>query len=198
MYACAWQVSKEAGLYLTLFGLLLGFLSTFWAFGYTRLAAKLRQGVNEPEKTPTRATEICRWLDARIRVECVVHTDGKHIKTESFGPTVTEFCVLKSLTSGIIINIVGLGAGLLGMEATTGLLFAKSLSASFAVASPYAMNQVRSLVEQTCPPVAVFTHVPSPTGVPRLFTWNDCTAKHLNASSTAMNASWLFKLDTCD
>ena len=56
MYACAWQVSKEAGLYLTLFGLLLGFLSTFWAFGYTRLAAKLRQGVNEPEKTPTRAT----------------------------------------------------------------------------------------------------------------------------------------------
>mmetsp|Transcript_39302 Transcript_39302/g.85485 ORF Transcript_39302/g.85485 Transcript_39302/m.85485 type:complete len:88 (+) Transcript_39302:393-656(+) len=50
--------------------------------------------------------------------------------------------VLKSLTSGIIINIVGLAATLFGLEATTGLLFAKSLSATFAVANPYAMNQV--------------------------------------------------------
>jgi len=105
LYRTATQVSKEAGLYLTLFGLILGFLSTFWAFGYTRLAAKLRKGVNEPEKTPPRAT------------------------------------VLKTLTSGIIINIIGMGATIFGLEATTGLLFAKSLSASFTMATPYAMNQ---------------------------------------------------------
>jgi hypothetical protein len=34
-----------------------------------------------------------------------------------------------------------MGATIFGLEATTGLLFAKSLSASFTMATPYAMNQ---------------------------------------------------------
>jgi len=97
------QVHKEAGLYLTLFGLLMGFLSTFWAFGYTRLAAKLRQGVQDPEQTPPRAE------------------------------------VLKSLSSGITINLVGLASTLFGLEATCGLLFAKSLA--FAASNPYTISQ---------------------------------------------------------
>eukprot|EP00241_Pyramimonas_parkeae_P012884 CAMPEP_0114228004 /NCGR_PEP_ID=MMETSP0058-20121206/2102_1 /TAXON_ID=36894 /ORGANISM="Pyramimonas parkeae, CCMP726" /LENGTH=272 /DNA_ID=CAMNT_0001338903 /DNA_START=324 /DNA_END=1142 /DNA_ORIENTATION=+ len=103
LYRTATQVHKEAGLYLTLFGLLMGFLSTFWAFGYTRLAAKLRQGVQDPEQTPPRAE------------------------------------VLKSLSSGITINLVGLASTLFGLEATCGLLFAKSLA--FAASNPYTISQ---------------------------------------------------------
>eukprot|EP00238_Polyblepharides_amylifera_P004636 CAMPEP_0196583094 /NCGR_PEP_ID=MMETSP1081-20130531/41969_1 /TAXON_ID=36882 /ORGANISM="Pyramimonas amylifera, Strain CCMP720" /LENGTH=230 /DNA_ID=CAMNT_0041903865 /DNA_START=231 /DNA_END=922 /DNA_ORIENTATION=+ len=103
LYRTATQASTEVGLYLTLFGLLMGFLSTFWAFGYTRLAAKLRQGVTEPEATPPRAE------------------------------------VIKSLSAGISINMVGLAATLVGLEATCGLLFAKALS--FATINTYTMAQ---------------------------------------------------------
>jgi hypothetical protein len=43
--------------------------------------------------------------------------------------------VIKTLSSGITINLVGLAATLVGLEATCGLLFAKALS--FAASSPY-------------------------------------------------------------
>jgi hypothetical protein len=33
----------------------MGYLSTFWAFGYSRLAAKLRKGIADPSVTPPRA-----------------------------------------------------------------------------------------------------------------------------------------------
>lgn len=36
------QNGPGISLYLTLFGVVASFLSTFWAFGYTRLARKLR------------------------------------------------------------------------------------------------------------------------------------------------------------
>jgi hypothetical protein len=41
--ACARQSGPRASLYLTLVGILAGFLSTFWNFGYTRTAIKMQQ-----------------------------------------------------------------------------------------------------------------------------------------------------------
>lgn len=37
------QSGPKASLYLTLFGILAGFLSTFWNFGYTRVALRMQQ-----------------------------------------------------------------------------------------------------------------------------------------------------------
>ena len=42
--------------------------------------------------------------------------------------------VVKSLKNGIVLNILGMGAAVLGMQATVGLLFAKALASS---AVPY-------------------------------------------------------------
>lgn len=42
--------------------------------------------------------------------------------------------VVKSLTNGIVINLLGMGAAILGMQATVGLLVAKALTSS---ANPY-------------------------------------------------------------
>ena len=36
------QNGPAVSLYLTLFGIVAGFVSTFWSFGYTRLARRLR------------------------------------------------------------------------------------------------------------------------------------------------------------
>ncbi len=55
--------------------------------------------------------------------------------------------MIHSLTSGITINMVGLGATVVGLQATTGLLFAKTLSV--AAQNPYlsgaAFNPVAAL-----------------------------------------------------
>jgi hypothetical protein len=42
--------------------------------------------------------------------------------------------VVKSLKNGIVVNLLGLGAAILGMQATVGLLVAKALTSS---ANPY-------------------------------------------------------------
>lgn len=43
--------------------------------------------------------------------------------------------VVRQLSTGLTVNFVGLGATIVGLQATTGLLFAKSLTA--AAASPF-------------------------------------------------------------
>ena len=43
--------------------------------------------------------------------------------------------VVRQLSTGLAVNFVGLGATIVGIQATTGLLFAKSLSA--AAAAPF-------------------------------------------------------------
>lgn len=42
------QSGPKAALYLTLFGILAGFLSTFWNFGYTRTAMKMQNYLDSP------------------------------------------------------------------------------------------------------------------------------------------------------
>lgn len=90
------QQSPQTSIYLTLFGVVTGFLSTFWSFGYVRLSRKLRQ-----------------FLDS----------DGS-----DNAPRIRRTDVINMLEKGAIINVLGAGASLIGLQATIGLLVAKTLT----------------------------------------------------------------------
>uniref|UniRef100_A0A7S3VHZ7 Protein TIC 21, chloroplastic n=1 Tax=Dunaliella tertiolecta TaxID=3047 RepID=A0A7S3VHZ7_DUNTE len=90
------QSGPKASLYLTLVGILAGFLSTFWNFGYTRTGIKMQ-----------------RYIDAPPGVEV---------------PKVKKQNVMDMVTKGVIINVLGLGSTLLGIQALVGVLVAKTLA----------------------------------------------------------------------
>ncbi|KAI7744404.1 hypothetical protein M8C21_014304, partial [Ambrosia artemisiifolia] len=92
------KITSPATFYATAGGIVAGFLSVFWSFGYIRLSDRLRKTANDPSKAPPRAD------------------------------------VVKSLRNGIALNLLGMGAAILGMQATVGLLVAKALTTS---ANPY-------------------------------------------------------------
>lgn len=75
-------------LYLTLFGIVAGFLSTFWTFGYVRLGRKLRAYV---DAGPAAAAQRIKKSDVLARLE-----------------------------RGVWINVMGLGATLLGLQVRQG------------------------------------------------------------------------------
>ncbi|GAX82913.1 hypothetical protein CEUSTIGMA_g10339.t1 [Chlamydomonas eustigma] len=90
------QSGPRASLYLTLVGILAGFLSTFWNFGYTRTARKMQA-----------------FLEA---------------SPGSGAPKIKKQNVIEMVTKGVIINVLGLGSTLLGIQALVGVLVAKTLS----------------------------------------------------------------------
>lgn len=92
-----------ASLYLTLFGIIAGLVSTFWAFGYVRLSRKLRS-----------------YMEAGPGADV---------------PRIRKVDVLATLQRGSWINVVGLGATIVGLQATVGLLVAKTLTN--ATANPF-------------------------------------------------------------
>ncbi|PWA62141.1 hypothetical protein CTI12_AA232960 [Artemisia annua] len=92
------KITSPATFYSTAGGIVAGFLSVFWSFGYIRLADRLRKTATDPSKAPPRAD------------------------------------VVKSLKNGITVNLLGMGAAILGMQATVGLLVAKALTTS---SNPY-------------------------------------------------------------
>eukprot|EP00887_Chlorella_sp_A99_P005182 scaffold1.g5182.t1 len=92
-------------LYLTLFGIVLGFLSTFWAFGYTRLSNKLHSFLE------------AGTLDAAPKVK---RSDVINM-LEKAGALWAR---------GAIINVLGAGAAMVGLQATIGLLVAKTLTSA--------------------------------------------------------------------
>ncbi|GAX76800.1 hypothetical protein CEUSTIGMA_g4246.t1 [Chlamydomonas eustigma] len=94
------QSGPLASLYLTLVGILAGFLSTFWNFGYTRTARKMQVFL---EASPGSGT-----------------------------PKIKKHNVIDMVTKGIMVNVVGLGSTLLGIQALVGVLVAKTLSNSAA------------------------------------------------------------------
>lgn len=97
------QNGPSISLWLTLFGVVAGFLSTFWSFGYTRLSRRLYKYLSTgPDDNSKR----------------VKKTD-----------------VLNTLMRGSWINVLGLGSTLLGLQATVGLLVAKTLTN--ATANPF-------------------------------------------------------------
>ncbi|KAG1680559.1 hypothetical protein FOA52_015006 [Chlamydomonas sp. UWO 241] len=90
------QSGPRASLYLTLIGILAGFLSTFWNWSLTRLAMRMRQ-----------------FLDS---------VPGEAV------PKVKKQNVVDTITKGVLINVLGLGSTLLGIQAIVGVLVAKTLS----------------------------------------------------------------------
>ena len=97
------QNGPSISLWLTLFGVVAGFLSTFWSFGYTRLSKRLY-----------------RYLSTGP------DDSSKRVKKAD---------VLNTLMRGSWINVIGLGSTLLGLQATVGLLVAKTLTN--ATANPF-------------------------------------------------------------
>ncbi|KAK6916403.1 Protein of unknown function DUF3611, partial [Dillenia turbinata] len=88
------KITSPVTFYSTVTGIVAGFISVFWSFGYLRLAERLRKTANDPSKAPPRPD------------------------------------VVKGLRNGIVLNLVGMGASILGMLATVGLLVAKALTST--------------------------------------------------------------------
>ena len=97
------QNGPGATLYLTLFGIAASFLSTFWAYGLTRLARQLRIYA---QRGPQGAGGRIKKADVRARLW---------------------------RSSGV--NLAGIASTLLGLQATVGLLVAKTLTN--ATANPF-------------------------------------------------------------
>jgi hypothetical protein len=93
-------------LYATLFGVVAAFVSTFWAYGYTRLARRLRALAAAAARGGPLPADMVRKGD-----------------------------VVATLRAGSYINMAGLASTLLGLQATVGLLVAKTLSN--ATANPF-------------------------------------------------------------
>ncbi|KAK9827073.1 hypothetical protein WJX74_005567 [Apatococcus lobatus] len=105
LFSVAFTAQNGPGisLYCTLFGVIAGFLSTFWAFGYTRLSRRMRGLL---VAGPSANLQRLRKAD-----------------------------VLLTLERGSWINVAGIASTLLGLQATVGLLVAKTLTN--ATANPF-------------------------------------------------------------
>ena len=97
------QSGPGVSLYLTLLGVVLSFLSTFWAFGYTRLSRKL---LGYSRAAPQGKFQRISKQDVRATLE-----------------------------RGCWFNVLGMASTLLGLQATVGLLVAKTLTN--ATANPF-------------------------------------------------------------
>ncbi|KAJ6671185.1 PROTEIN TIC 21 CHLOROPLASTIC [Salix viminalis] len=110
------KIPSPPTFYATLGGIAAAFISVFWSFGYIRLSEKLR-------KKPL--------MILPSHKQC--YSDHPQ-KKESIGKSTLEAPpradVVKSLKNGIVLNLLGMGAAILGMQATVGLLVAKALTSS--------------------------------------------------------------------
>ncbi|KAJ9531724.1 hypothetical protein QJQ45_021872 [Haematococcus lacustris] len=98
------QTGPRASLYLTLIGILAGFFSTFWNFNYTRMALRMQ-----------------RYVDA------VPGDSVPKVKKQTLCALAMPQ-VIDTVTKGVLINVLGLGSTLLGIQALVGVLVAKTLS----------------------------------------------------------------------
>lgn len=108
------QAGPQVSLYLTLFSIAMGYLSTFWSYGYTRLSRRLRA-----------------FLDAATDfLPSGAQTAPATPSTTASKPTrgVRRSEVIGTLEKGAIINALGAAASLLALQATIGLLVAKTLT----------------------------------------------------------------------
>ena len=100
------QNGPAVSLSATLFGVVASFLSTFWTYGYTRLARRLRALAAAAARGGPLPADMVRKGD-----------------------------VVATLRAGCYVNLAGLAATLLGLQATVGLLVAKTLTN--ATANPF-------------------------------------------------------------
>jgi hypothetical protein len=128
--------------YLTAGGIAAAFLSTFWSFGYTRLSQKLRDAVNDPAKVTLYHNDNLFYLNY---AELCLCSNGVLCCREQAPPRAE---VVKRLKDGIVINLLGLGSLLLGLQATVGVLVAKALTSSstpFLQGAPQGFSPVLAL-----------------------------------------------------
>lgn len=125
------QATSPVSIYLTAGGIAAAFLSVFWSFGYIRLAQKLRETVDNPSKVNYYFQNLP--LDSALVHHCCFFEFNCYDLTIFFplllkAPPRVQ--VVKNLNNGIIINLLGMGATLLGLQATVGVLVAKALTSS--------------------------------------------------------------------
>jgi len=97
------QTSAGPGLYLTLFGILAGFFSMFWSFGYTRISRRLRKGAFQISEAPARA-QVVRNLATGITINCAGLLSGILGLQSTVG-----LLVAKTLTSATVNPFLGMG-----------------------------------------------------------------------------------------
>uniref|UniRef100_M4FFG1 Protein TIC 21, chloroplastic n=1 Tax=Brassica campestris TaxID=3711 RepID=M4FFG1_BRACM len=146
--------TSPATFYATASGIAAGFVSVFWSFGYIRLSERLRRTAADPAKVSVSAAASMRTVVVRF-ADAVADAAAYYIATAGFigvnrrtrrsdavfsrrmltlPPAPPRADVVKGLRSGIMVNLVGMGAAILGMQATVGFLVAKALTTS---ASPF-------------------------------------------------------------
>jgi hypothetical protein len=55
------QSGPKASLYLTLVGILAGFLSTFWSFGYQRMASRMQEYLDGANVAKVKKQQVRGW-----------------------------------------------------------------------------------------------------------------------------------------
>lgn len=86
------QNGPRVSLYLVLFSIIASYFSTFWSYGYTRLSRKLMA-----------FSEALEGSDV----------NSKGVKKKN---------VKYTLRNGLTVNVIGMGAALLGLQAMVGML----------------------------------------------------------------------------
>jgi hypothetical protein len=65
------QSGPKASLYLTLVGILAGFLSTFWSFGYQRMASKMQEYLDGANVAKVKKQQVC-WGSNNLVVSALL------------------------------------------------------------------------------------------------------------------------------
>jgi hypothetical protein len=86
------QRGPRVSLWTTLFAIILSYFSTFWSYGYTRLARKVKRYANVTEGADLQSKEVKKQA------------------------------VRRTLHTGMTINVIGMGTALLGLQAMVGML----------------------------------------------------------------------------
>jgi hypothetical protein len=86
------QRGPRLSLWTTLFAIILSYFSTFWSYGYTRLARKVKRYANVTEGADLQSKEVKKQA------------------------------VRRTLHTGMTVNVIGLGTALLGLQAMVGML----------------------------------------------------------------------------
>ncbi|KAF9603459.1 hypothetical protein IFM89_036262 [Coptis chinensis] len=137
------KITSPVTFYSTAAGIVAAFISVFWSFGYIRLSDRLRRTANDPAKAKKKYGGYFGVFVSLLEKERVgMFIDllmVSFLKNMNFNYMMGDHWLLlaevvKSLKNGIVVNILGMGAAVLGMQATVGLLVAKALTSS---ANPY-------------------------------------------------------------
>eukprot|EP00882_Tetradesmus_deserticola_P004269 GHRQ01004509.1.p1 GENE.GHRQ01004509.1~~GHRQ01004509.1.p1 ORF type:complete len:294 (+),score=104.70 GHRQ01004509.1:151-1032(+) len=99
------QSGPKASLYLTLVGILAGFLSTFWSFGYQRLASRMQEYLDGANVAKIKKQQVMEQITRGIVINLV------GMGTTLLGiSTLVGLLVAKTLSNASVNPFMGLGA----------------------------------------------------------------------------------------